>query len=327
MTTLTPTLSPSTGSRADELHQFQRVQARNRLLGKLGLTAVALFITLIFLYPIYAWARLSITPFRYVFVVPPRLDIPETTTAWWSVVAGGRTYREVILEQAGAGSGVGGAGTSGYDIRPPIRNSLIIGLISTAVVIVVATFTAYGLSRFNPRGKQNLVFFILSTRFMPPVAVVLPLYLIYRQIGWNDTYHGLILAHVVINLPLAILLLKSFFDDIPQDLDDAAMVDGCTRFGAFRRIIIRYVLPGIVAAAVLSFIFSWNEFLFSLYLTRVPEMRTVPVTMMTYDSSSGPTEWGFMAAAGTAAIAPVFVIILFVQRYLIRGLTMGAVRG
>lgn len=337
MTTLTPSF-PTTDSsidsrtvgnaeRAIELQRFQRTQHRNRLMAKFGLTVIAAFITLIFFYPIYAWARLSIVPFRYVFVIPPRVDIPATTTAWWSVVVGGRSYQDVIREQAGSTQGVGGAGTNGYDIKPRIVNSVIIGLISTTVVIIVATFTAYALSRFNPRGKQNLVFFILSTRFMPPVAVVLPLYLVYKEIGWIDTYYGLILAHVVINLPLAILLLKSFFDDIPQDLDDAAMVDGCTRFGAFSKIIVRYVLPGIVAAAVLSFIFSWNEFIFSLYLTRIPEMRTVPVTMMTYDSSSGPTEWGFMAAAGTAAIAPVFVFILFVQRYLIRGLTMGAVRG
>ena len=99
------------------------------------------------------------------------------------------------------------------------------------------------------RGKQNLVFFILSTRFMPAFTVILPLYLIYKELGLNDTLHGLVLAHVIINLPIAILLLKSFFDDVPQDLDDAAMVDGCTRWGAFARILIRYIAPGIAAAA------------------------------------------------------------------------------
>lgn len=314
-------------SNRDELARIQRQHRRNHLLAKLGLTIVSGIIVLIFFFPIFYWARLSIVPYRETFVIPPRVDFASTTTAWWTVVTGGRQYRDVILEQAGANAGVGGAGTSGYDIRPRIINSLFIGVSSTAVVIVVATFTAYALSRFEPRGKQNLVFFILSTRFMPPVAVVLPLYLFYGQIGWRDTYHGLIMAHVVINLPLAILLLKSFFDDVPRDLDEAAMVDGCTRFGAFWRILVRYVAPGITAAAVLSFIFSWNEFIFALYLTRIPEMRTVPVTMMTYDASSGPTEWGFMAAAGTAAMIPVFFLILFVQRYLIRGLTMGAVRG
>jgi multiple sugar transport system permease protein len=321
------TTSQSAQTTADELHAFQRRQHRNKFLGKLALTVGTGFIVLLFVLPIYFWARLSITPYRYVFTFPPRLDFPATTDAWWQVITGQRTYREAILEEAGGSAGVGGAGTVGYDIRPRIVVSLTLGLISTAVVIVVATFTAYALSRFEFRRKQNLVFFILSTRFMPPVAVVLPLYLIYKELNLIDTYHGLILAHVVINLPLAILLLKSFFDDVPKDLDDAALVDGCTRFGAFWRVIIRYIAPGIAAAAVLGFIFSWNEFIFSLYLTRIPEMRTVPVTMMTYDASSGPTEWGLISAAGTAAIAPVFLFVLFVQRYLIRGLTMGAVRG
>lgn len=300
---------------------------RRKALQKALLTVVTGIIVLIFLFPIFYWARLSITPYRYVFTIPPRFDFPEITTAWWSVVTGQKSYSDVMLEQVGGNTGVGGAGTGGYDIRPRIVNSIVIAGASTLVVITVATFTAYALSRFDLRSKQNIVFFVLSTRFMPGVAVVLPLYLMYREVGLYDTRIGLILAHVVINLPIAILLLKSFFDDIPRELDDAAMVDGCTRFGAFWRIIIRYISPGLAAAAVLCFIFSWNEFLFSLYLTRTPELQTVPVTIRTYDASAGTTEWGLMAAAGTAAIFPVFIFVLFVQRYLIRGLTLGAVRG
>jgi multiple sugar transport system permease protein len=305
----------------------QRRHHRNQRIGKVVLTIVTASIVLLFFFPIFYWARLSITPYRYVFTDPPRLDFPATTLVWWNVVTGRLTYRDAILEQAGANAGVGGAGTTGYNILPRIAVSFSVGLVSTAIVLVVATFTAYALSRFEFKRKSSLIFFILSTRFMPPVAVVLPLYLVYKQLNLIDTYHGLILAHVVINLPIAILLLKSFFDDVPRDLDDAAMVDGCTRWGAFVRVIIRYIAPGLAAAAVLCFIFSWNEFIFSLYLTRIPEMRTVPVTMQTYDASSGPTEWGLISAAGTAAMAPVFLFILFVQRYLIRGLTMGAVRG
>ncbi len=316
-----------TNSQMRENQLFQQRQHRRKFIQKLIVTIVTGFIVLVFIFPIFYWARLSITPYQYVFTIPPRFDFPATTTAWWSVVAGGRSYSDVILEQVGGNSGVGGAGTGGYDIRPRILNSVSIAGASTAIVMLVATFSAYALSRFDMRAKQNIVFFILSTRFMPGVAVVLPLYLMYRQIGLYDTRIGLILAHVVINLPIAILLLKSFFDDIPRELDDAAMVDGCTRFGAFWRIIVRYVAPGLAAAAVLCFIFSWNEFLFSLYLTRTPELQTVPVTIRTYDASAGTTEWGMMAAAGTAAIVPVFIFVLFVQKYLVRGLTLGAVRG
>jgi multiple sugar transport system permease protein len=300
---------------------------RREFINKLILTLLTGCIVLVFIFPIFYWARLSITPYKYVFTIPPRFDFPETTGVWWSVVAGGRSYSDAMMAEVGNLTGVGGAGVGGYDIRPRIWNSVRVAGISTLIVIIVATVTAYALSRFDLRSKQSVVFFILSTRFMPGVAVVLPLFLMYRTIGLYDTLGGLILAHIVINLPIAILLLKSFFDDIPRDLDDAAMVDGCTRFGAFWRILVRYIAPGVAAAAVLCFIFSWNEFLFSLYLTRTPELQTVPVTIRTYDASAGTTEWGMMSAAGTAAIVPVFIFVLFVQRYLIRGLTLGAVRG
>jgi multiple sugar transport system permease protein len=306
--------------------QLQRDQHRRQLINRIILTVVTLAIMVIFLYPIYFWVTASVRPFSEISTMPPPIAIYQPTGSWYSVVIGGRPYLEVVREVAGGNSGTGGAGTAGYYVVPFLATSIIVGAISTLIVIAIATPTAYALSRFEPRGKQNVVFFILSTRFMPAMTAILPIYLLYKQLDWIDTYQGLILAHTIINLPIAILLLKSFFDDIPQDLDHAAMVDGCTRFGAFRRIILRYVAPGMAAAAVLVLIFSWNEFLFTLYLTR-SQIRTIPVAMSTFDSSSGGTEWGFLAAAGSAAMIPVFIFILFVQRHLVRGLTMGAVRG
>ncbi len=313
-------------ARTDAWHKVQNQRHRRDRLGKLLLTSVTVFIVFLFVFPIYFWFSASVKPFQYIFRLPPQITFPETTGAWWSVVIGGRDYFETLREEAGGLSSTGGGGTGGYYVVPYLVTSLIVGGLSTLVVISIATPTAYALSRFDPRGKQNIIFFILSTRFMPVVTAVLPIYLIYQQFKLIDTYGGLIIAHVVINLPLAILLLKSFFDDIPRDLDDAAQVDGCTRFGAFWRILIRYIAPGIVAATVLCVIFSWNELLLTLYLTR-SELRTIPVAMTTFDSSSGGTEWGFLAAAGSAAMIPVFIFILFVQRHLVRGLTMGAVRG
>ncbi|MBL8119601.1 MAG: carbohydrate ABC transporter permease [Anaerolineae bacterium] len=308
-------------------HAVQAAQHRRQRINKLLLTIVTGAILLVFVYPIYFWVTASVRPYREIFTMPPPLAIYQPTGSWWSVVIGGRPYLEVVQEVAGANAGTGGAGTAGYYVVPFLRTSIIVGVISTAVVLLIATPTAYGLSRFQPRGKQNLVFFILSTRFMPAVTAVLPIYLVYQNFKLIDTYHGLIFAHTVINLPIAVLLMKSFFDDVPQDLDDAAMVDGCTRWGAFFRVIVRYVAPGMAAAAVLCLIFSWNEFIFTLYLTRSPELRTIPVAMSTFDSSSGGTEWGFLTAAGSAAMIPVFIFMLFVQRHLVRGLTMGAVRG
>lgn len=314
-------------AQSEEWHKIQAAHHRREFIRRAILTAVMVIIVLIFLFPIYFFFSASVKPFRYIFAVPPHLTFEETTMAWWSVVVGGRNHLDVVVEQTGASATTtGGAGTGGFYVIPFILNSLIIGLASTAVVILVSTLTAYAISRFDMRGKNALIGFVISTRFMPPVAVALPLFLVYRQLGWIDTYHGLILAHTVINLPIAILLIKSFYDDIPRDLDDAAMVDGCTRWGAFWRVIFRLAAPGIAAAAVLSLIFSWNEFLLTLYLTRF-EIRTIPVAMSTFDSSSGGTQWGFLTAAASAAMIPVFIFIMFVQRHLIRGLTLGAVRG
>lgn len=312
---------------SDNWQLIRQQQHRRQFINRLLLTLLTGAIVFIFIYPIWFWIAASFKSFTDIFTIPPALLGFDVTTTWWSSVIGGRPYLEVMQEAVGGNAGTGGGGTLGYYSVPYLINSVITGVASTAVVIAIATPTAYALSRFDMRGKQNIVFFILSTRFMPAFAAVLPITLIYREINWDDTRHGLILAHVLINLPLAILLLKSFFDDVPPDLDDAAMVDGCTRFGAFWRIIVRYVAPGMAAAAVLCLIFSWNEFLFSLYLVRIPDLRTIPVTFATFDSSSGGTEWGFLAAAGTAAMVPVFIFILFVQRNLIRGLTLGAVRG
>jgi multiple sugar transport system permease protein len=158
---------------------------------------------------------------------------------------------------------------------------------------------------------------------MPPVVAAFPLFVVYRKLGWVDTYHGLILVHAAMNVPLAVLLMLSFFNEIPRDLDDAAMVDGATRFGAFRNSL-TLVRGGLVATAVLAFIFSWNEFLLSLVLT-TGRVRTVPVASSTF-TTAFQTEWGYLAALGITSMVPIFVFILIVQQHLVRGLTLGAVK-
>jgi multiple sugar transport system permease protein len=308
-----------------QMQMHERYVARKRrkqFLGKALTTGLALLIVAIFFFPILFWVLASFKPFTQIFTLPPVFFF-EPTLAWYRVVLGGESYTSIELEQTGAITGTGGG--SYYSI-PFILDSLIIASISTLIVIVLATLAAYALSRFQMRRRQDLVFWILSTRMMPAVVVALPFFLVYRTLGWIDTLHGVILVHVVMNLPLAILLLKSFFDDVPTDLDEAAMVDGATRFQAFRKVVLHYVLPGIAAAAILCFIFSWNEFLLTLTLSRT-EVRTMPVAASTFDSSSGGTEWGFLAALGTSAMLPVFIFVLFVQKHLVRGLTMGALHG
>ena len=160
----------------------------------------------------------------------------------------------------------------------------------------------------------------LGGQFCTPVHT---LFFIFRDIGLRDTHLGLILAHTLINLPLATLLLKSFFDDVPRELDESAMLDGATRLDVFRMVVLPLVKGGMAATAVLCFIFSWTEFLISLQMTT--SIRTIPVKITTFVTSTG-TEWGMITALGSAALLPSFIFIMLVQRHLVRGLTLGSLK-
>lgn len=293
--------------------------------GKLGTwlrTIAVILVTGFFIFPIYFWFLASFKPFGLIFQLPPVFFF-EPTFNWYKVILGVVSFNELMVQLTGALAGTGGGF---YYSVPYIRTSIIVALSSTVLVIAFATPAAYSLSRFNFSQRQGLTFWILSTRMMPPIVAALPLFFMYRRVNLIDTYPGVILVHTVINIPLAVLLLKSFFDEVPYDLDEAAMVDGATRWQAFWKVIIHYILPGLAATAILSFIFSWNEFLLTLTLSRTT-VRTMPVAASMFDTSTGGTEWGALAAFGMAAMVPVFIFVLFVQRNLVRGLTMGAVKG
>jgi multiple sugar transport system permease protein len=174
------------------------------------------------------------------------------------------------------------------------------------------------------RGRHHFVGWVLSTRMMPPVAVAIPMFFTYQTLGLIDTHVGLALIHALMNLPLAVLLLKSFFDDIPREIDESAVVDGASRWLIFRRVVLPMAKGGIAATAVLCFIFSWTEFLFALTLTQT-SLKTVPVVSSTFVTSTG-TAWGNMAALGVAAMIPAFIFVLLVQKQLVRGLTLGSLK-
>jgi multiple sugar transport system permease protein len=209
-------------------------------------------------------------------------------------------------------------------MAPRLWDSIVVASMSTVLAIIVATLASYSLSRMNFRGRHEFVNWVLSTRMMPPVAVAIPMFFIFKQFSLLDTYIGVILIHGLMNLPLAVLLLKSFFDDIPAEIDESALLDGASRWTIFRRIVLPMAKGGIAATAVLCFIFSWTEFLFVLTLTQTG-LKTVPVVSSTFVTSIG-TAWGNMAALGAAAIVPAFIVILLVQRHLVRGLTMGSLK-
>lgn len=210
-----------------------------------------------------------------------------------------------------------GEGGTIYDSRDSLRDSLVVALLSTSVAVLTAVPMAYALSAFAFKNKSRMMLALLFQRFLPPIAIVFPLVGLYHLIGLLDTHVGLALAHAALNLPFAILLLKSFFDDVPPEVSEAAKLDGATRWQIFILVIIPLVKGGIAATAVLCFIFSWTEFLLSLFLTQ--NLRLVPVQAGILVMNM----WGLISAMTTAALVPAFIFVLLVQKHLVRGLTMG----
>jgi multiple sugar transport system permease protein len=207
-----------------------------------------------------------------------------------------------------------------------IRNSIVVTSITVAISLVVATPAAYAFSRLRFRGRDQWSNWILSFRFMPPIAVAIPILLMLRTIGLDDTLPGLIIPYVAFTLPLTVWILVGFFDEIPRELDDAALVDGCTRLQVLRRIMLPLVRPGLVVAAIFGTIFIWNEFLVGLYLISSNALQTVPIGAAGLISAQRPIEWSVAATIGVVTIVPIFLFSLVAQRYIVRGVTAGAVR-
>jgi multiple sugar transport system permease protein len=204
------------------------------------------------------------------------------------------------------------------------KNSLLIGFGSTLLSVVLGTLAAYAFSRFRVPGKSDLLFFILSTRMMPPIAIAIPVYLMFRQLGLNDTHVGLILLYTVVNLSLAVWLLQGFMDEIPKEYEEAAMVDGYTRWQAFLKVVLPQAATGIATTAIFCLIFAWNEYAFALLLTS-GTAQTSPPFIPTIIGEGG-LDWPAMAAGTTLFLLPVLVFTVLLRRHLLRGVTFGAIR-
>jgi multiple sugar transport system permease protein len=203
-------------------------------------------------------------------------------------------------------------------------NSLLIGFGSTLLSIVLGTLTAYAFSRFRVPGKADLRFFILSTRMMPPIAIAIPVYLMYRQLGLNDTHFGLIVLYTVVNLSLSVWLLQGFMDEIPREYEEAAMVDGYTRWQAFVKVVLPQAATGIATTAIFCLIFAWNEYAFALLLTS-GTAQTSPPFIPTIIGEGG-LDWPAMAAGTTLFLLPVLFFTVLLRKHLLRGITFGAIR-
>lgn len=226
-------------------------------------------------------------------------------------------YDEVMLDR-----GQAIIGQSDYVKR--LRNSLIISGVSTVLSVTLGVLAAYAFSRFNVPGEGDLLFFILSTRMLPPVVVTIPIFLMYRETGLYDTHLGMILLYTAFNLSFSVWLLKGFIDEIPREYEEAALVDGYTRLQAFIRVVLPQAVTGIAATTVFCFIFAWNEYAFALMLT-ADKARTAPPSIPSVLGTGG-IEWAAIAAGSLGFLIPVVLVTFALRKYLLRGVTFGAIR-
>ena len=212
----------------------------------------------------------------------------------------------------------------GRSIIPYLVNSALISAGSTVIATILGSMAAFGLARFRFKGSASLSFWILSTRMAPPVAFLVPMFIIFRNLGLIDTHFALIVIYTSMNLSFVTWVLIGFFKEIPVELEEAALVDGYTYWQYFRRIALPLVRPGLAATAILSAIFAWNEFLFALILTS-KKAATIPIYLAGFSESMG-IQWGEFMAVGCFAVIPIMIFTFALQKHLVRGLTFGAVK-
>jgi multiple sugar transport system permease protein len=238
---------------------------------------------------------------EYIASLPP-------AESWWEDLA--RSRGMVI------------AGPSKFGER--FVNSVVIGFGSTFMSVVLGVLAAYGFSRFRVPLKDDLLFFILSTRFMPPIAVAIPIFLMYREIGLSDTHLGMILLYTAVNVSLAVWLLKGFIDEIPREYEEAAMIDGYTRLQAFWKVVLPQATTGIAATAIFCLIFAWNEYAFAVLLTSGVAQTAPPFIPIII--GEGGQDWPAVAAGTTLFLIPIVLFTILLRGQLLRGITFGAVR-
>jgi len=238
-----------------------------------------------------------------ILQVPPTLDFDIDQIV--------ENYRDVLITR---------------NFLDAIKNSVMVTSATVFISLVIATPAAYAFSRLRFRGSDNWASWILSFRFMPPIAVAVPILLMMRTLDLVDTYPGLIVPYVAFSLPLSVWILIGFFDEIPRELDDAAMVDGASRITVLVRIMLPLVRPGLIVAGVFAAIFIWNELLIGSYLVQSQGLKTIPLAAGGLIGAQRPIDWNVAATVGVVTIIPIFIFSLFTQRYIARGITAGAVR-
>lgn len=211
-----------------------------------------------------------------------------------------------------------------FAFAKPLLNSLIVTTSTTVIVIFLALLASYALARMNVPGGKHIALWMLSLRFMPPIAIVLPFFIAWQRLGIIDTHIGLIVVYVAFNLPFAIWMLRGFLVEVPRDLDEAAMLDGLGHLAILRRIILPVIAPGVAVTAIFTFVFAFNEYLMALVLTS-RNASTVPVTVSKFIQPYSIL-WGDVGASATIQLLPILVVVFLLQRHIMRGITLGAVK-
>jgi multiple sugar transport system permease protein len=273
-----------------------------RLLGNIGLHGAVVIYVAFALLPIYWTVKISVTPENLLYSEGIRLWPSRVTFANYASVLKATDFPRFFL------------------------NSLIVSLSTALIVTVVASLAGYALSRFRFRGKAWVSLVLLLTQTFPLVMVIPPIFRIMSQLGLTDNLYGLIVIYTAFNIAFATFLMQSFFDGVPKDLEEAAMIDGCTRVMALRRIILPLTLPGMGATVAFVFTAAWSELLFALMLINSDDQKTFSVGLLTFIGKFA-VDWGQMMAASVMALIPVCIFFMFLQRYLVTGLTAGAVKG
>ncbi len=291
--------------------QIQTRSLLRRILFWVAVVAVLFF----FLFPLY-W--IFVTAFKQR---PDITQLPPRFIPWGQFQPTLFNFREVLVEMQASQFGTA---MQQSELPGKLLNSVLISGTATVLAVLLGTLAAYAFSRFRITGESDMLFFILSTRMLPPVVTVIPIFLMFKEIGLRDTLHGITLLYVTMGLPFVVWMMKGFFDEIPREYEEAAMIDGYSRLEAVWKIVIPEAIPPMLVTAVFVLITAWNEFVFVQLLN--PNKYTTVTPFLYGIVGYGRTEWGRMTATTVVFVAPIVIFTFLVRNHLLRGVTFGAVR-
>lgn len=272
--------------------------AKRRILPR-PLSFAAVFVVGLWLFPVYWILLTSFKPIREINSAIPVFIFTPTI----------ENYSDLFAK---------------FDFARVLMNSIVVTFVTCAIVVALGIMAAYSLARMKVPGEKHIALWILSLRFMPPIAVAIPFYIKWQDFHLLDTYPGLIIVYVAFGLPFAIWLLRGFLADVPVEMEEAALLDGLSRLQIIWRIVVPVILPGIASTAIFTFVFTWNEYLMALMLTSFNAV-TVPVTIAKFVMPY-TILWGDLSAAVLIQVVPMLIVVFLLQRHIVRGMSLGAVK-